>query len=96
MTAFTRHPYQQGVTYFGHWLFAMGIAARLLVSVLAFVLHAMLPFISIERRLDLEATCAFLLERNHFIEATAATAQGRPLPDRNLSGSGRNDTPALA
>lgn len=84
MTAFTRHPYKQGITYVGHWFFAMGIAARLLASVLAFVLHAMLPFIPIERRLDLEATSAFLLERNHFIQTAAATAHGRPLPGRSF------------
>ena len=95
MTALTRHPYRQGVTYVGHWLFAMGIAGRLLASVLAFALHALLPFISIEPRLDLEATSAFLLERNHFIE-TAATANGRPLSGRDVSNAGRTNTPALA
>ena len=46
----------------------MGIAYRLLVSMIAFALHAMLPFISIEPRLDLEAIAAFLEERNHLIE----------------------------
>jgi hypothetical protein len=96
MTAFTRHPYKQGITYCRHWLFAMGVAGRLLASVLAFVLHAILPFISIEPRLDLEATSAFLIERNHFIETAAATAHGRPIPDRTISDSGRHNTPAVA
>jgi hypothetical protein len=43
MNPLTTHPEQQGVTYFEHWRFAMGIAYRLLSSVIAFALHAMLP-----------------------------------------------------
>ena len=78
MNAFTDHPHAQGVTYFEHWNFAMGIAWRLLVSVFSFVIHALLPWITIQRRYDLEATSAFLLERNHFIETAAAEAHGRP------------------
>lgn len=69
---FTKHPHQQGITYLEHWQFAMGIAYRLLASVVAFVLHAILPFITIEPRIDLEATAAFLAERNRFIETAAA------------------------
>ena len=87
MNTFTEHPHAQGVTYFEHWSFAMGIAWRLLLSVVAFALHALLPFITIERHFDLEATSAFLLERNHFIETAAETAHGRPAPI---------NTPALA
>ncbi len=87
MNVLTEHPHQQGVTYFEHWAFAMGIAWRLLTSVVAFALHAILPFISIEPRLDLEATAAFLAERNQFIETAAAT--GLTEPDRH-------NTPALA
>ena len=71
MTIFTRHPHDQGITYFEHWGFAMGIAWRLLRSVVAFAIHAVLPWITIEKRLDLEATSAYLMERNEFIEATA-------------------------
>jgi hypothetical protein len=37
MNPFATHPQQQGVTYFEHWRFAMGIAYRLLTSVVAFV-----------------------------------------------------------
>lgn len=74
MKAFTDHPHSQGVSYFEHWSFAMGIAWRLLQSVVAFAVHAMLPFISIERQFDLEATSRFLLERNRFIEASARVA----------------------
>ena len=68
MTIFTRHPHDQGINYFEHWGFAMGIAWRLLRSVLAFAIHALMPWITIEKQLDLEATSAFLLERNDFIE----------------------------
>lgn len=76
MNPFIRHPHEQGISYFEHWLFAMGIAWRLLQSVFAFAVHAVLPFISIERRLDLEATAEFLLERNDYIESAAAA--GKP------------------
>lgn len=96
MTAFFKHPYKQGVTYFGHWVFAMGIAWRLLASVFAFTLHATLPFVSIEPHLDLEATSAFLRERNHFIETAAATARGRANAGRAPSDTDRHNTPAMA
>ena len=96
MNAFTEHPHEQGVTYFEHWAFAMGIAWRLLASVVAFALHAILPFISIEPRLDLEATAAFLAERNHFIETAAATGLTRPVPAPTATNPGRHNTPALA
>ncbi len=68
MNPFTAHTQKQGVTYWEHWGFAMGIAYRLLVSVMAFAIHAMLPFISIDSGHDLEATAEFLKERNHWIE----------------------------
>jgi len=71
MTIFTRHPHDQGITYFEHWGFAMGIAWRLLCSVWAFAVHAVLPCVTIEKNLDLEATSAYLMERNEFIEAAA-------------------------
>lgn len=69
---FTQHPHKQGISYYEHWLFAMGIAWRLLSTVIAFFLHAVLPFISINKRFDLEATAAFLLEKNRYIENAAA------------------------
>ena len=78
MNLMTAHTQQQGVTYSEHWGFAMGIAYRLLVSLIAFALHAMLPFISIEPRLDLEATAAFLEERNHWIETAMDRRHGNP------------------
>lgn len=72
MNPFTIHPQKQGLTYFEHWVFAMGIAGRMLTSVIAFMMHATFPFISIERRLDLDATRAFLAERNQWLEMRKA------------------------
>lgn len=71
MNIFTRHPMEQGFAYGEHLAFAMGIAGRLLRSVLAFALHAVLPFIPIEPQLDLEATAAFLEAMNRWIAATS-------------------------
>ena len=96
MTMLTDHPHTQGVTYFEHWGFAIGIAWRLLRSVVAFSLHALLPFITIDRQFDLEATSAFLLERNDFIEAAAASARHPQIPVREPKSPDHNDTPAFA
>ena len=74
MNSFTAHPHRQGVTYFEHWRFAIGIACRLLASVVAFAAHAILPSISIKPDLDLEATAAYLAERNRWIETARDTA----------------------
>jgi hypothetical protein len=84
MNPFTTHTQKQGVTYWEHWGFAMGIAYRLLVSVMAFSIHAMLPFISIESAHDLEATAEFLEERNHWIE----TAHDRSYQRKDHNGVG--------
>lgn len=96
MTIFTEHPHAQGVTYFEHWCFAFGIAWRLFRSVLAFLVHALLPFVTIDRRFDLEATSAFLLERNDFIEAAAARGRDSSIPARAPVAPGHHDTPAIA
>lgn len=96
MTMLTDHPHAQGVTYFEHWGFAFGIAWRLLRSVVAFALHALLPFIPIDRQFDLEATSAFLLERNDFIEAAAASARNPQIPVREIDSADHHDTPAFA
>ena len=77
MNPLTKHTQEQGVTYWEHWDFAMSIAYRLLISVMAFAMHAMLPFKSIEPRYDLEATAAYLEERNHWIEDTGKTKDSR-------------------
>ena len=71
MNPFTQHTNQQGVSYWQHGCFAMGIAWRLFNSVSAFMLHAIFPFIDIDKRLDLEATSEFLIERNNWIESAS-------------------------
>lgn len=68
MNIFTVHTKQQGVSYFEHMLFAMGIAYRLLRSVIAFSLHAVFPFLKIKTEVDLESTAAFIKKRNNWIE----------------------------
>lgn len=77
MNPFTRHPRRQGVSYGEHWRFAIGIACRLSKSVAAFAIHALLPFVPIPRELDLEASAAFLLERNGWIESAAGNGGDR-------------------
>ena len=84
MTIFDRHPNEQELSYVEHLDFAMGIAWRLLRSVVAFTIHALLPWTTIEKQLDLEATSDFVLERNDFIEAAAET------------GRANDDSPRLA
>jgi len=96
MSKFTEHPHAQGVTYFEHWSFAIGISWRLLRSVMAFTLHALLPFITIERRFDLEATSAFLLERNDFIETAAANGRASHIPVGEQQTSDHHNAPVFA
>lgn len=74
MKLFTEHPHQQGITYLEHARFAAGIAYRLISSAIVFALHAIVPAIRIEQRLDLEATIAFLDERNRWIENSKAAS----------------------
>ena len=85
MNPFTTHTQAQGVTYVEHADFAMGIALRLMISVIAFALHAIFPFIDIAKRHDLEATMAYLNERNEWIESQEKPISIREQPD--FSGS---------
>lgn len=89
MTPFTRHPHRQGLSYFEHFAFAMSIAVRLFASTVAFAIHALMPFIPIRPQLDLEATAARLLERNRFVEASAARTGLRPGTLVSVDGAGR-------
>lgn len=66
---FNTHPQQQGITYLDHLLFALSIAIRLTRCVFAFACHAIFPFFSIRRALDLEATTRFLQKKNNWIES---------------------------
>ena len=80
MNPFTEHPHQQGISYAEHWVFAMGIAYHLMACAIKFALHAMLPAIQIEPRFDLEATIAYLHERNQWIENAGSHTE----PPRNI------------
>lgn len=75
MNIFTAHTKEQGVTYLEHLVFAMRIAARLSMSVIAFTLHAIFPFFGIRKEHDLEATAAFILEQNDWIESQEKRAR---------------------
>ena len=75
MNIFTAHTQEQGVTYLAHLLFALGIAARLFSSVVAFALHGIFPFIDITKELDLEATADFITQQNQWIEGMKKTSQ---------------------
>lgn len=79
MNPFTQHTQQQGITYFEHLYFAMGIAWRLSSSAMAFAMHAIFPFIDINNVLDLEATTDFLQQRNHWIENAKLERQTKSL-----------------
>ena len=72
MNPFTEHPKQQGITYSQHAVFAMTISARLLISVLAFATHAILPFISIDKTYDLQAMIDFLQRCNNWIAGSGS------------------------
>ncbi|MBT3045743.1 MAG: DUF6356 family protein [Candidatus Thiodiazotropha sp.] len=70
MNILTRHLHEQDISYIQHASFALGIALRLSASVVMFTLHGLLPWISIQRRYDLEATSVFLVQQNDWIEST--------------------------
>ena len=99
MNPFTTHPQQQGITYLEHWCFAMGTACRLLSSVVALGTHALFPFIPIKPELDLEATAAFLKERNEWIEAAKGRRTGHSCPgldDKDIGATNsKTDNPSL-
>lgn len=68
MKLIANHLEKQGISYITHLRFALKIAWRLLHSVLAFTIHAVFPFVSIRRDLDLEATAHFIHDCNVWIE----------------------------
>ncbi len=70
---FLSHPKSKGQSYFGHFLLAMSVAIRLLISSLLFSAHAVLPLIPIATRFNLDATIFFLTAKNQSI-ATAREA----------------------
>lgn len=78
---FTAHPREQAITYLEHCCFAVGIASRLSTSVVAFAAHAILPFIPIEPRLNLESTASYLTERNQWIDSDMRAVHADVRPD---------------
>lgn len=78
MNIFTDHPQQQGISYIEHMGFALGIAIRLLNSVIAFSLHAFFPFIDIKKSLDLEETARYINEQNEWIESMKQNKESIP------------------
>lgn len=76
MKLFTEHTQKQGVTYMEHLVFAVGIAVRLLISAIVFLLHGILPFVDIRKELDLEATRDYLDEQNDWIEGMKENKPG--------------------
>jgi hypothetical protein len=75
MNPFIAHPRQQGIGYVEHCHFAMSIACRLFTTTVAFAVHALVPFIGIKPRLDLESTAAYLAEQNRWIEGSRSRVQ---------------------
>ena len=88
MNPLATHLRQQGITYLEHWNFAMSIAYCLFTSAALFAVHALLPFIPIEPRYDLESTAAYLVERNQWIEAAKRARRASAQPDFALVAKG--------
>ena len=84
MNIFTEHTRKQGVTYIEHLCFAIGIAARLANTVIAFTLHAIFPFIDIKRELDLEETARFIEMQNEWIEGRKIEKKTKAMRDPAL------------
>jgi len=81
MNPFTSHTQQQGVTYLEHGRFAMGIAYRLFINMVAFAVHAILPFIPIKPEHDLEAIVAYLNKHNDWIESAKGAVHDKAYTD---------------
>ena len=60
-----KHLKERQVSYLDHARFALTIAARLAVSSIAFLIHAILPLIPIPESLNLEATGLYLFEKDN-------------------------------
>ena len=88
MNPFATHPRQQGITYLEHWRFAMSIAYCLFTSAAFYAVHALLPFIPIEPRYDLESTVAYLVERNRWIETAKRRVHTSAQPGFALAAKG--------
>lgn len=60
-----KHLKERQVSYLNHARFALTISARLAISSIAFLVHAILPFVPIPAWLNLEATGLYLFEKDN-------------------------------
>ena len=66
---FTKHPREHaGKSYLQHLIFTFKISCRLFVSSMVFIVHGLLPFIDIPKKLNLADTIDFLNDKNKEIE----------------------------
>ena len=69
LNIFNRHPHMVAhQTWWGHCKFATKIAIRLFFTCFMFIIHAIFPFLSIPKWLNLEESALFLLEENKEVE----------------------------
>jgi len=62
---FTKHPRENAYeTWWQHCQFAIGVGIRLVFTAIVFVIHAVFPFVTIPRWLNLEDTIVFLEREN--------------------------------
>ncbi len=60
-----KHLKERQVSYLDHARFALTISARLAISSIAFLIHAILPLIPVPQSLNLEATSLYLFEKDN-------------------------------
>jgi len=66
---FTRHPWlHAGRGYWSHMLFAVKISARIGLSCLIFLVHAIFPFIPIPKVLNIDKLSQFLENMNQSVK----------------------------
>ena len=65
---FTKHPAENGKTWWEHAVFAASISFRMAKSSCWFMLHGLMPFIPMPSHCNLESMSDFLLEKNKQVE----------------------------
>jgi hypothetical protein len=69
LNIFNRHPHMVAhQTWWSHCKFTTKIAIRLFFTCFMFIIHGILPFLSIPKWLNLEDSALFLLEENKELE----------------------------
>ena len=66
---FTKHPTEVGKTWLKHLFFCLMVCSRLLLSLIAFLIHGVLPFIPIPRLLNLEETSEWLYQKDRKLDS---------------------------